>query len=145
MEPELFRHAVDAAIKVRSPVIYARQPTKKRGIGGSYHSLWSYLQRTGIRTQIQPAPASDDERYGMVLVRDRIKQEGIEFPKFSREILMSQLRGMTTETDRSALYAFHALRYLLAGFEKHTAPAVETLSAFTTGQVVEQPSPRGWT
>jgi hypothetical protein len=137
---ELYRKLTDDVVRLRASVIYA-DPGSDTTISnsGQFTDLWDYLQNHKIKITLTPAPSSDDNPYGVVLMREHLKNKTLEFPMLRMTTLFKQIKSMTVDADEDQFYAFHALRYLLAGFTKF--PDSE--------MVASAPKPRvsglGWT
>ena len=140
----LFEKLSDAAKKCRSVACYAKQDRTVRGMEGSYRELWQYLRTnriSGIR--LMPAPSATDVEYGKTIIRDYVKSQALYVPEDT--ILRRQLKDMTKKDkiDDAEFYAFHALRYLIAGFSKSKRMPLPWLTA--TKSNIDRKSAGGWT
>jgi hypothetical protein len=116
---DLYRKLTDDVIRLRASVIYA-DPGSDTTISnsGQFTDLWDYLQGHKIKIHLTPAPSSDDTEYGVVLMREHLKNKTLVFPVLRMTTLYKQIKSMTVDANEDQFYAFHALRYLLAGFAK---------------------------
>ena len=145
MHEPLFQSLTDACTKFKCRTLYAHLPRVDRrgGIGG-YDDLWRYLRNKRLGINMMPAPAAEDEDYGKALIREYIKDRAIDVPEYEDNptILRGQLREITEDGDAKHLYAFHALRLVIAGFVKFNqgipySPETRKSSA--------KANPKGWT
>jgi hypothetical protein len=126
----LFTKLSDACTKFKCRTIYADKPTANRvgGIGG-FDDLWRYLRNRKLQINLIPAPAADDVEYGMALLREYWTERALDLPPtdLTPTILRGQLKTLPGlkqpgkddgAIDEKRLYAFHAMRFLLAGFVK---------------------------
>ena len=133
----------DAATKFRAHTIYAdRGSFDARGWQGFYTDLYDHINSKNLNVDLFPAVAADDEPYGIVLIQEYFRGSLLDIPKDVYTIIMDHIKEMTTETnDFKPFYAFKALRYLLAGFQKFESPVIDEL--LTKRRV--SPSADAWT
>jgi hypothetical protein len=125
----LFSKLTDSCSKFKCKTVYANLPRQDRrgGVGG-FDDLWRYIHNKKLGINLIPAPASDDREYGKALLREYWQDKALDLPDSDTTptILRFQLRklaglrepGKDSVIDETLLYAFHAMRYLLAGFVK---------------------------
>jgi hypothetical protein len=142
---DLYRKLTDDVIRLRASVIYA-DPGSDTTIAnsGQFTDLWDYLQGHKIKISLTPAPSSEDTEYGVVLMREHLKNKTLVFPVLRMTTLFRQIKDMqikstTVDWNEDQFYAFHALRYLLAGFAKF--PESELVDSTPRARV----SGLGWT
>jgi hypothetical protein len=122
----LYRKLTDDISKMRAIAVYAdRGADRSVGMSGCYTDFFDYLGSRGLSISLTPAPSAADKEYGVVLMREHIKQKTLELPTLRMTILLGQLKQMSQDTDYEDFYAFHALRYLLAGFAKFQEPVMD--------------------
>jgi hypothetical protein len=142
MPHDLYRSLTDDLAKMRAAAVYAdRGADRSVGMSGHYTDFYDYLGARGLSVQLTPAPSATDKEYGVVLMREHFRQKTLELPTIRRTIIQSQIRQMTPESDYDDFYAFHALRYLLAGYAKFQEPVVDWMMVKPGKQV----SAAGWT
>lgn len=143
LKDDLFRMMTDDAVRLRCIIIYADRGTlDSRGWMGFFSDLFDYIQKRQLNLDVYPAPSSDDIDYGVVLIREAFRSDLLQIPKERPTILLRQLRDLNMQTkDYDAFFAFHALRYLLAGFGKFETPPPESLMVKRTSA----PSADAWT
>ena len=142
MPQDLYRNLTDDISRMRAIAVYAdRGADRSVGMSGCYTDFFDYLGSRGLSVQLTPAPSADDTEYGVVLMREHIRQKTLEIPTLRMTTLLSQIRQMTPETDYEDFYAFHALRYLLAGFAKFQEPVADWMMVKPAKQV----SAAAWT
>jgi len=125
----LMESVTSAASKFRAHTIYAdRGSFDARGWQGFYTDLYDYINTKNLNVDLAPAIAAEDEPYGIVLIQEYFRGQLLDIPKDVATTIMKQIREMTTETsDFKPFYAFKALRYLLAGFQKFDSPVIDEL------------------
>jgi len=136
MPQNLYQKLSDDISKMRAIAVYA-----DRHEGGCYADFFDYLGARGLNIQLTPAPSATDKEYGAVLMQEHMKQKTLQFPALKMTTIFTQIRSMTKGTDYEEFYAFHALRYLLAGFAKFQEPVVDWMMVKTPKAVNAQ----GWT
>ena len=118
MPTALYRKLMDDTVKMHAFVIYADQGADRgRSQSACYTDLFDFLGSSNIG--LAPAPSASDEEYGVVLVREFLRDKILELPQYRMTTIMNELRAMTGDADLKDFYAFKALRYLLAGFVKY--------------------------
>lgn len=130
MHETLFGQLTDACSKFKCRTIYADLPRQDRkgGVGG-FDDLWRYLRNRKLNINLIPAPAADDVEYGKALLREYWSDRAIDLPEM--DVTSTTLRGQLRKlsgikeagrdpggVDERDLYAFHAVRFLIAGFVK---------------------------
>ena len=125
----LFSKLTDSCAKFKCRTLYALLPRadRKGGVGG-FDDCWRYLRNRKLQINLIPAPAADDVEYGKALLREYWQDRALDLPDpdVTPTTLRAQLRklsglsepGKDSGTDEKLLYAFNAMRYLLAGFVK---------------------------
>ena len=140
----LLEKVTNDAIRLRCTVFYANRGAK-RMLEGFYGSLWKYLQDTKLNITLMPAPSVDDPEYGAALIQEALSSKALKMLS-TETTLRNQLKQMTSENLRDDLYAFEALRFVLAGFEKYPEPQP---SAFARGGFkqghIDRKDAAGWT
>ena len=138
---DLYRKLTDDVIRLRASVVYADPGSDKTiSNSGQFTDLWDYVQAGGVRISLTPAPSSDDTEYGVVLMKEHLRDKTLVFPVLRMTTLFKQIKSMTVDANEDQFFAFHALRYVLAGFAK-----------FPDSEVVVSPRGRsrvsglGWT
>lgn len=140
---DLYASFTDDISRLRAAVVYA--DTGKQGarrISGHYTDFYDYLSARGLNIDLTPAPSAQDKEYGVVLVREHMQKGLLELPRVRMTTVLSQIRQMVEGTDYDPFYAFHALRYLLAGFAKYQEPV---FAAWSDTRRREAVSAAGWT
>ena len=126
MPQKLYQKLTDDISKMRAIAVYAdRGADRSLGISGCYTDFFDYLGARGLGVQLTPAPSANDMEYGAVLMREHFKQSTLELPTLKMTTIRAQIRQMTPDSDFTEYYAFHALRYLLAGFAKFQEAVVD--------------------
>jgi hypothetical protein len=138
----LFDSLTDDMARLKCSTIYANRGGNQTLIDGFYGALWDYLRNRRLSPRLVPAPSADDVEYGKVLIREWLKHNALDIPRFSTTILREQLKKMVTEGAIEDFYAFHALRYLLAGFTKYPQ---RIAMSFAQSRNADRKDPRGWT
>lgn len=142
MPQNLYARLTDDISKMRAIAIYAdRGADRSIGMSGCYTDFFDYLGARGLSVQLTPAPSANDIEYGAVLMREHYRQKTIEFPTLRMTTIRGQIRQMTPEVNYEEFYAFHALRYLLAGFAKFQEAVVDWMMV----KPREKISAAGWT
>lgn len=139
----LFEQLAAASLKCRSMILYAKQERTIKGMEGSYRELWQYIRKNQIAgIRIMSAPSSNDPEYGKTIIREYLKAEALHVP--GGTILRHQLRSMFSggEIDDNH-YAFHALRYLAAGFSKSKHMPLPFMTK--TNSLIDRKDAGGWT
>lgn len=140
---ELYEACTDDLARLRAAVIYADKGKQgARLISGHYTDFYDYLSARQLSIDLTPAPSAQDKEYGVVLVREHMKNGLLELPGVRMTIVRSQIRDMTEGGDYERFYAFHALRYLLAGFAKYQELVV---GIWSDTRRREPKSAQGWT
>jgi hypothetical protein len=129
-QSELVTKFIDAAIKNDVETVYADREGKD--------GFFANVHNAGIKTyapwRLMPAPSASDLLYGLSLVNQYITESAISSPETS--IIYKQLENLGIKDQRNtadvkaaledpALYAFHALRYILAGIERDIMPVAQ--------------------
>ncbi len=152
MHERLFEKLTDACSKYKCRTVYAYLPRadRKGGVGG-FDDLWRYLHNRKLNINLIPAPAAEDVDYGKALAREFWEDGALDLPEMDSAptILRAQLkqlsgikeRGRDVGTGDEDLYAFHALRHLLAGYMKFN----NVIPYAARGQKSPKADPRGWT
>jgi len=139
----LFQKLTDACRKCRSMTLYAKQERTTMGMEGSYRELWQYIRKNqigGIR--LMPAPSSNDPEYGKTIVLEYIKSEALHVPRGT--ILRPKLADMNKlQTLDESFYAFHALRYVAAGFSKSKHMPLPFMTGSNAS--IDRKNAKGWT
>jgi hypothetical protein len=139
MPQSLYQKLTDDISKMRAIAVYANQGAdRSMGMSGCYTDFYDYLGSRGLSINLTPAPSATDREYGAVLMREHLKQKTLEFPALKRTTVHAQIRNMTENTDYEDFYAFHALRYLLAGFAKFQEAVVDWMTVKPAKQVNAQ-------
>lgn len=129
MPQNLYRSLTDDISKMRVVAVYAdRGADRSTGMSGCYTDFFDYLGAKGLSVQLTPAPSANDIEYGAVLMREHYRQKTLELPTLRMTTIRSQIRQMTPEANYEDFYAFHALRYLLAGFAKFQEPVMDWMT-----------------
>jgi len=116
--PSLMLEALsDDLVRLKCAKLYAKQDRTHRGIEGFYKDLYHFIKKRKIGTIVVPSPSVNDPEYGRALIKEYIKDQAFDVPKLVPTILREHL-GSITDAMPAEKYAFHALRYLMAGFEK---------------------------
>lgn len=103
----------DDAIRLRAGTVYADQLNK-----GFFASLWNL----NARYYLKPAASVQNIEYGKALINEIIFSKAIDWPKDSvvyqqvADPLQSINEGENVKDPK--FYAFHALRFILAGIER---------------------------
>ena len=154
MHEAMFATLTDACAKYKCRTVYADLPTQNRrgGVGG-YDDLWRYLRNKKLKIALLPAPASDDVEYGKALIREFWTDKAMDLPElYTRPTtLRKHLKIMTgglaepgkdnKTPNEEALYAFHAMRYLVCGFVKYN-----NMIPFDVGvETSPRANAKGWT
>ena len=138
----LYRKLTDDISKMRAIAVYAdRGADRSVGMSGCYTDFFDYLGSRGLSVQLTPAPSATDKEYGVVLMREHVKHKILELPNVRMTILLGQLKQMSQDSDYEEFYAFHALRYLLAGFAKFQEAIVDWMMV----QPAKKISAAAWT
>ena len=118
---EVFDKLSDDLRRLKCRTLYAKQERNQREVSGFYRDLFQYLNSRRLNVNLMPAPSCNDYEYGRVLMVESFKSKVVELPGYVKTVLKGQLRDITNDSDvkDDALYAFHALRYILAGSEKY--------------------------
>jgi hypothetical protein len=119
LHQSLFEKMTSLAVKLRCGIVYARQNRTQRGIEGAYSDLWRFIRSKGLNLRLVPAPSAEDVSYGKVLVAEGLKTKALVFPESVPCTVKAQLQSMTPDSEGEELFAFHALRFLLAGYRKY--------------------------
>lgn len=130
---DLITKLMDDASRLKASVLYAEMPREKKNAQGFYRDLWNFRYKNCLPCQIKPAVSANDHEYGMALVQEWSKEKSIIRPQLVETVLTEQIaseRGMVEGVDLKApdWYAFHALRYLLAGFVKNPPQPVAQMT-----------------
>lgn len=113
------------ASRMKASVIYADRERQGK-MEGFYQDIWRERRQRNLPLRVMPAPSPDDIDYGVGILRDWSRDKAVERPRITKTILSDQISSMTDETEIDAsFYAFHALRFLLAGFVK--TPPLRTM------------------
>jgi|GEM_PF-2729879 len=126
----LYESLTDDIRRFRCRVIYAKQERSVREVDGFYRDLHKRLTDSRMQgISLMPAPSHADVDYGAVLIQEAQRDKALELPQYEQTTLKEQLWSLHADTDLTDKqhYAFHALRYLLAGFEKHSSDVVPSL------------------
>lgn len=144
LQGSLLEKVTDDAIRLRCSTLYADRGSQ-RTLEGFYGSLWKHIQDRRLNISIVPAPSSDDPEYGAALIQEALSSKALKMLS-TETTLRNQLKQMTSENLRDDLYAFEALRFVLAGFEKYPEPQP---SAFARGGFkqghIDRKDAAGWT
>jgi hypothetical protein len=139
----LYQKLLDDAVRMLANVIYAEKGSSSgaRGVDkvGCYTDFFDVIGQTNV--ELSPAPSVNDEEYGAVLVREYVKDGLLELPQYRMTTILSQLRDMTPGCDMVGLYAFHALRFVLAGFTKYN----DVPADWSQVKVQQDVKAMGWT
>lgn len=117
----VMQRVTNDASRMRASVIYADRGNSRREPSGFYNVLWKLRSAERLPLKIVPAPSVSDHDYGRGLIRDWSDESAIERPMHNTTILFSQLKPMwdgATDLSQAQYYAFHAMRFLMAGFVK---------------------------
>lgn len=127
-QAELITSFIDSALVNHVEYVYVDRKEKKDGFFANVH-------QSGIKThapwRLLPAPSANDVLYGISLITQYIKDAAINCPDDS--IFFKQLNDLGIRDQRNTqdikqtlegpeLYAFHALRFILAGMERDILP-----------------------
>lgn len=152
---ELFTKLTDDCIKFKCKTLYAELPRQDRkgGIGG-FDDLYRFIRNKRMGINLIQAPAARDVEYGKALLREYWSEEAIKLPysDINYTTIVSHLkpiRGFQEAGDgtddsnynEDNLYAFHAMRHVLAGFVKYNN-VIQYEKKFKKDP---KANPKGWT
>jgi len=145
LQLELIKRVLDEVTRYKISTVYAEQPQagEPAGFWGDLHKALK-LRRHLVK--LRPAPSVRDLEYGKNIAMDYHKT-GSLLPLVGEHTLRSHMRKLTASVEPEAdFYAFHALRFLLAGF-KRDRPAYRAGGADGQegGQNLQRRHPGGWT
>ena len=131
---DLVKDMFDDASRLKASTIYCEQPKEKKTSGGFYRYVWEYRRIKNLPCQVRPAVSSKEPQYGYTLLQEWSKQKAIIRPIYIDTIFKQQLAsedGMLEGSDLKSpeWYAFHAIRFILAGFVKNPPPAIQQMSS----------------
>lgn len=116
------------AARMKASIIYADRGATRGKQSGFYQHLWKIQTSKKMTTRVVPAPSPEDVDYGMGIIRDWTREDAIKRPQITPTVLVRQLsedmrEGEVNPSD-DRWHAFHAMRYLIAGFIK--SPPIAT-------------------
>ena len=117
----LLEKLTDDIKRLKCRTLYAKHDRTNQGASGFFRDVYTYLQRKRLTVSVTQAPSWNDYEYGRALLVEAWKDKAIELPKYVDTVVKKQLGEMRVDTDLSEdeLYAFHAMRYILAAVEKY--------------------------
>jgi len=119
--PVLFQDLTDKAKKFQCDTVYVKRARNNRDMDGFFTDVFqAFRQANMYSVRIVPAPNADDVAYGRAILHEYFTDKALLIPKQIETTVRTLTRGIgpdnENDTDR---YAFHCLRYLLAGFQKY--------------------------
>lgn len=123
----LITHLIDSSLRNCVGYVYA----DKNGKSGFFANIHSAGIKTSAPWRLMKAPSADDVLYGVSLTMQYINGKTINSPEasiFSKHIETLGIRDrnniseIKTTLESPELYAFHALRFILAGIERDIMP-----------------------
>lgn len=118
---ELMNSLINDCAKMKARTIYAaRESGSGLGVEGFFRDLWQRLSRSNLKITLSPAPSVSDFEYGAALLSEWTEEKAIKRPNLhlAPTVLAKQIEDEMNEPEHikePRFYAFHALRYLLAG------------------------------
>ena len=117
LQLELIKRVLDEVSRYKISTVYAAQPEagEPAGFWGDLHKA---LKSRRHLVKLRPAPSVRDVEYGKNIAMDYYKT-GSLIPLVGDHTLRAHMRKLTSTAEPEAdFYAFHALRYLIAGFKR---------------------------
>lgn len=149
---ELIRRLLDDAVRMKARILYADHGETRKRSEGFYADLWRAT--TGTKLRLKPAPSANDHEYGKALINEATMLKVVTNPSHVKETILGKqiFTTMNEESDikDTKFYAFHALRYLMAGITKDPV-RVQTIKGFAGDEQViqtnqgKQLNAEGWT
>ena len=130
---DLVKELFDDAGRLKASTIYCEQPKERKNSGGFYRYVWEYRRINNLPCQVRPAPSPKETEYGFTLMQEWSKHRSIIRPIYVDTVFKQQLAsedGMLEGSDLKSneWYAFHALRFILAGFVKNPPLPIQQLT-----------------
>jgi hypothetical protein len=117
---KLFDSLTDAAVRLKCEDVYVDMSEKN----DAYREAFSRYRDGGNirRVFMKPAPYDENFEYGTGLIREYVKDKALEIDRDS--IIARQLgqipESVLEENQLAEYYAIHALRFVLASFDKYS-------------------------
>uniref|UniRef100_A0A6M3IK38 Terminase n=1 Tax=viral metagenome TaxID=1070528 RepID=A0A6M3IK38_9ZZZZ len=119
---QLIEALFNDASRMKASVIYSNRGSSRKQQAGFYRDVWTHRVRQNVPLRVMPAPSVKDVDYGRGIIQDWTREDAIVRPKKRRTVLARQMteemREQVVDPAEDRWYAFHALRYLIAGFIK---------------------------
>src|SRR4030043_997285 len=132
-QTELLDFMADHASRLKCSIVYCDvSATKQRSAQGFFKDVWKYRFLHNLPMRINQAVSSRDYEYGKAIVTEWFKDQALLRP-IHETILDSQVKsdyGMVQDSDPSEnrWYAFHALRFIIAGYIKNPPARIMQMS-----------------
>ncbi len=140
-QEELITRILDEVIRLRVSILYAEQPDQ--GLPAGFWGELVRAMRTRKQVKLKAAASVKDLSYGINLAVDAHKDKRLVLLE-GNHALRSQMRTIAQTVEPGVeYYAFHALRFILAGFRRDRRPAEQR--QMMSGQNARRQNPGGWT
>ena len=138
----LFSRLAEACSRLMCFTVYVPGIGFGRRMEGFSKAFHKFIRDSHLNLRMQPAPSDENVDFGLSLVREYINSKAIVFPDDS--IIRNQLKNMTSEQGpEDKDYAFHCLRYILAGYKMQRSVYRPDLAQNPMPH--PKKNPRGWT
>lgn len=130
IQSDLLDNLADDTGRLKCSTVYAQFHKKQRNSQGFYRDLWDYRRHNNLPFKVVQAVSSEDYEYGRAILRNWLRDKAVIRPRTVQTILDSQIKsdsGMveTSDITEPRWYAFHAIRYLIAGYIKNPPQEVQ--------------------